>query len=93
MTKSCIVLVAVTLALAACGQDQELGDVELQSVSADTTISPASVLQNMARVLAPAEAFSVHIEKIFDEVMRDGAKVQYSGAADVSVRHPGWPPH
>jgi hypothetical protein len=88
MTKSCIVIVAVTLVLAACGQDQGQGAADPQSVSADTTTSPESVLQDMESYLASMEAFSVHIEKMFDEVLRDGAKVQYSGAADVSVRRP-----
>jgi hypothetical protein len=88
MTKSCIVIVAATLVLAACGQDQGQGAADPRLVSADTTISPKSVLQDMARVLASTKAYSVHIEKTFDEVMRDGAKVQYSGAAVVSVRWP-----
>lgn len=88
MTKSCIVIAAVTLVLAACGQDQGQGAADPRSVQADTTISPESVLQDMTRVLVSAEAFSVHVEKTFDEVLRDGAKVQYSGAADVSMRRP-----
>jgi hypothetical protein len=88
MTKSCIVMVAATLGLAGCGQGQGQGAAESRSVSADTTISPASVLSDMERVLAAVEAYSVRIEKMFDEVLRDGAKVQYSGAADMSVRRP-----
>ena len=88
MTKSCIVMVAGTLVLAACGGDQGEGAADSLAISADTTISPASLLQDMAGVLASVEGFSVHIEKTFDEVMRDGAMVQYSGAADVSMRRP-----
>jgi hypothetical protein len=88
MTKSCIAIVAVTLVLAACGEDRDQGAVHPRSVSADTTISPESVLQDMARLLGSMEAFSVHSEKLFDEVLRDGAKVQYAGAADMSVRQP-----
>ena len=82
-------MVAVMLTLAACDQDQDQGAaVEPQSYSADSTINPGSVLQDMARVLSSTEAFSVHVEKEFDEVLHDGAKVQYSGAADVSIRRP-----
>ena len=88
MTKSCIVIVAVTLVLAACGQDQGQGAADPQSVGVDTTITPESLLEDMASVLGSLEGFSVHIEKTFDEVLRDGAKVQYSGAADLSMRRP-----
>ena len=84
-----VAIVAVTLALAACGQDQGQGAAgEQRSFSADSTINPEAVLQDMARVLRSTEAFSVHVEKVFDEVLRDGAKVQYAGAADVSIRRP-----
>jgi hypothetical protein len=80
---------AVTLAIPAFGQDQSQGDAgDLQSYNPDSAVNPASVLQDMARVLKSAEAFSVHFEKVFDEVLRDGTKVQYSGAADLSVRRP-----
>jgi hypothetical protein len=84
-----VTIVTVTLALAACGQDQGQDAAgEQRSFSADSTINPEAVLQDMARVLRSTEAFSVHVEKVFDEVLRDGAKVQYAGAADVSIRRP-----
>jgi hypothetical protein len=88
MKMSSIGIVAVTLVLAACGQDQIPDAADPQSVGVDTTMSPESLLEDMAGVLGSLEAFSVHMEKTFDEVLADGAKVQYSGAADLSMRRP-----
>jgi hypothetical protein len=89
MSRFGITFVAVTLALAAYGEASgERAASDGQPAAVDTTINPGSVLQNMARFLRSTEAFSVHIEKVFDEVLRDGAKVQYAGAADLWIRRP-----
>ena len=88
MTKSSIVLATATLVLAACGQNQGQGDADPELLGPDTTINPQSVLQDMAEVLRSTEAFYVHVEKTFDQILRDSAKVQYSGAADMSIRQP-----
>ena len=56
------------------------------SVSAEETAE--SVLDSMASQLKSLESFSVHMEKTFDDVMWDGAKIQFSGAVDLSVRQP-----
>ncbi len=58
----------------------------VSSVSAEETAE--GVLESMASQLKSLESFSVHMEKTFDDVMLDGAKLQFSGAADLSVRQP-----
>ncbi len=45
-------------------------------------------LESMVNQLESLDSFSVHMEKTFDDVMFDGAKIQFSGAADLSVRQP-----
>lgn len=42
----------------------------------------------MADLLTGSKAFSFHMEKSFDVVLDNGAKVKYAGAADVAVRRP-----
>lgn len=84
-----VAIVAITLALAACGQDQGQDTAgEQQPFSPDSTIDPVAVLQDMTRVLKSTKAFSVHVEKVFDEMQPDGVKIQYAGAADLSIRQP-----
>ncbi len=56
--------------------------------TADSSLDPATLLASMANHLRTLKSFSVHTEKVFDDVLADGAKVQYSGAADISVRRP-----
>ncbi len=56
------------------------------SVSAEETAE--DVLDSMASQLKSLDSFSVHMEKTFDDVMVDGAKIQFSGAADLLVRQP-----
>ena len=56
------------------------------SVSAEETAE--GVLDSMASQLKLLDSFSVHMEITFDDVMVDGAKIQFSGAADLSVRQP-----
>jgi hypothetical protein len=53
-----------------------------------TIIEPDILVRQMAALLSSTEAFTLHIEKTFDEVQSDGAKVQFSGAADIAIRRP-----
>jgi hypothetical protein len=45
-------------------------------------------MRRMSDLLASLDAFTLHIEKTFDVVQDDGAKVQFAGAADIAVRRP-----
>lgn len=49
---------------------------------------PDELLRSMATLLRSANAFTVHTEKIFDDVLEDGTKVQYAGASDLAMRRP-----
>ncbi len=51
-------------------------------------IEPDILVQRMAALLSSTETFTLHIEKTFDEVQSDGAKVQYAGAANKAIRRP-----
>ena len=46
------------------------------------------ILESMAAQLKSLKSFSVHMEKTFDDMMVDGAKIQFAGAVDLSVRKP-----
>jgi hypothetical protein len=46
------------------------------------------LMRRMAETLAGAQAFSVHVEKTFDDVLVTGPKLQYSGAMDIEIRRP-----
>ena len=53
-----------------------------------TTVNPDNIVRGMASLLTSAQSITLHIEKSFDVVLEDGAKVQYSGAADIALRRP-----
>lgn len=53
-----------------------------------TIVEPDTLVRQMASLLSSTETFTLHIEKTFDEVQSDGAKVQYTGAADIAIRRP-----
>ncbi len=53
-----------------------------------TIVDPDMLVQRMASLLSSTETFTLHIEKTFDEVQSDGAKIQYAGAADIAIRRP-----
>ena len=53
-----------------------------------TIVEPDTLVKQMATLLSSTERFTLHIEKVFDEVQSDGAKVQFSGAADIAIRRP-----
>ena len=53
-----------------------------------TIVEPDTLVRQMASLLSSTETFTLHIEKTFDEVQSDGAKVQFSGAADIAIRRP-----
>ena len=75
------------------GYTRSMSKLSLVSCLLVTTIVSAQdtaegVLDSMANQLKSLDSFSVHMEKTFDDVMFDGAKIQFSGAADLSVRQP-----
>ena len=63
--------------------------VPLNAAADDTTPNPLDLYRSLNGHLASANTFSVHIEKQFDVVMTNGAKVLYSGALDLLVNREG----
>ena len=51
-------------------------------------ITVDGLLKTMADTLTGAEAFTMHVEKTFDDILATGHKVQYSGAIDIALRRP-----
>jgi len=45
------------------------------------------ILALMANHLDSLDSYTVHVERNFDDVMVDGAKVQFAGAVDIAVRN------
>jgi len=58
------------------------------AVSARETPSIDTLLRQMSEELKNAGTFAFHAEINFDDVLESGQKVQYAGAADVTVRRP-----
>jgi hypothetical protein len=46
------------------------------------------LVRSMTSTLAAATSISVHVEKMFDDVLVTGEKLQYSGAIDIALRRP-----
>ena len=63
--------------------------VPLNTAADDTTPNPLDLYRSMNGHLASANTFSVQIEKQFDVVMLNGAKVLYGGALDLLVNREG----
>ena len=63
--------------------------VPLNAAADDTTPNPLELYRSLNGHLARVNTFSVHIEKQFDVVMTNGAKVLYSGALDLLVNREG----
>ena len=55
---------------------------------AEETPSPEKLLRQMSEALKKANTFQFHAEINFDDVLISGQKLQYAGAADVTVRRP-----
>jgi len=55
---------------------------------ADASLSPENLLRRMSDTLKNAETLRFHAEINFDDVLISGQKLQFSGAADVTVRRP-----
>ena len=51
-------------------------------------VNPVALLESMAAYLQSLDSFLLHTEKVFDDVLSDGAKVQFAGAATLSLRRP-----
>ena len=87
------VLTAALFVLAPCSP----GQVRAQSNTATQAASEAfaaaipdadDTMLRMSSLLASVQSFTLHIEKTFDVLQDDGAKVQFAGAADIAVRRP-----
>jgi hypothetical protein len=52
-------------------------------------VDPVDLYRQAAAQLTAAPAMTFHVEKRFDAVLIDGAKVEYSGALDVMVKSTG----
>lgn len=50
--------------------------------------SPEDLLRQMSETLKKAQTFRFHAEITFDDVLVSGQKLQYAGAADLTVRRP-----
>lgn len=55
---------------------------------AEVTASPETLLRKMSEELKNAGSFRFHAEINFDDVLISGQKLQYAGAADITVRRP-----
>ena len=55
---------------------------------AEVTPSPETLLRQMSEELKNAGSFQFHAEISFDDVLISGQKLQYAGAADITVRRP-----
>jgi hypothetical protein len=76
-------VVAAALVLAA-----PTGDAAAPAAEPSPPPSSREVLRSMSETLQAAQRMSFHVELNFDEVLDDGQKVQYAGAADVKLRKP-----
>lgn len=65
-----------------------MGDAAAPAASPSPPPSSREVLRSMSQTLQAAQQISFHVELDFDEVLYDGQKVQYAGAADVKLRKP-----
>jgi hypothetical protein len=71
------IAVLMTMSIAAHAED-----------TASAAPSPVDLLRRMSATLKDAETFRFHAEINFDDVLISGQKVQYAGAADITVRRP-----
>jgi hypothetical protein len=56
--------------------------------AAPTVPSPENLIRQMSTALKAAQSFSVHAEIAFDNVLNSGQKLEFAGAADLTVRRP-----
>jgi hypothetical protein len=57
-----------------------------QALSQETAPNPMALFRESVALLQASPALSVHIEKQFDVLLANSAKVQYSGAMDLTMR-------
>jgi len=50
---------------------------------------PITLYRDLTATFSASDSVSVHVEKQFDVVMLDGAKIQYGGALDILVKREG----
>jgi hypothetical protein len=65
-----------------------MGDAAAQATQALAPPTSQQVLRAMSETLQAAERMSFHVELNFDDVLEDGQKVQFAGAATVKLRRP-----
>ena len=58
------------------------------TASAEPTLDPFDLVRLVSTRVSDASSLSFHVEKRFDVVLSDGAKIEYSGALDVLVKRP-----
>lgn len=58
------------------------------AATAEVTPSPEELLRQVSEELKQAGTFQFHAEINFDDVLISGQKLQYAGAADLTVRRP-----
>jgi hypothetical protein len=63
--------------------------VPLNAAADNATPNPLDLYRSLNGHMASVDTYSVHIEKQFDVIRLDGAKVLYSGALDVLVSREG----
>lgn len=86
-----IALCAIVLV---AGQNQEIPIISTAHADSaplpqpEAPPDPDALLDSMATMLRSLNAFTVHTEKNFDDVLRDGTKVQFAGGAEVTMRRP-----
>lgn len=87
------VLIAGVMALLPWMPGLAIAQSEASVQSATDAVAAAvpdadETMLRMSSLMASLRSFTLHIEKTFDVVQDDGAKVQFSGAADIAVRRP-----
>jgi len=65
-----------------------LAAVGLSATLAGAAPSPEELLRQMSSELKDAKAFRFHAEITFDDLLVSGQKIQYAGAADITVSRP-----
>jgi hypothetical protein len=61
----------------------------LYAPASDLPPDPITLFRDLTSTFAASDSVSVHVEKQYDVVMLDGAKIQYGGALDILVKREG----
>ena len=63
-------------------------DQEASALAAPAIPDADETMLRMSSLLSSLQSFTLHVEKTFDVIQDNGAKIQFSGAADIAVRRP-----